>query len=188
MTPDIFAASPSFFAKGSCIGDPDPDLWFPKDGHSSTRNREREAEARKICSTCPVRSECLTYAIENRETGIWGGTDEAERRLILRRMRRKGEAPPAPKRGLAPCGTPAAARRHWRRGEPACMACAEAANLARIARRAKGPVTPRQPVEHGTRRGYEAHMRLREQACDACATVRAEYQREQRAAAKRRAA
>ena len=40
-----------------------------------------EAEALSICATCPVRAQCLDYAIRNRETsGIWGGTTPEERR------------------------------------------------------------------------------------------------------------
>ena len=34
---------------------------------------------------CPVRPECLEYALEVREThGIWGGLNEMERRALLR--------------------------------------------------------------------------------------------------------
>jgi hypothetical protein len=39
--------------------------------------------------------------------------------------------PPAPKtkRELAPCGTTAAYQRHWKKGEKACEACLQAANV-----------------------------------------------------------
>jgi WhiB family redox-sensing transcriptional regulator len=37
--------------------------------------------AKLICSTCPVRVQCLNYAIEaNEEYGIWGGMTTKERR------------------------------------------------------------------------------------------------------------
>ena len=44
----------------------------------------REARAKEICRTCPVRQPCLDYAVEIREPhGIWGGLSEAERRPLL---------------------------------------------------------------------------------------------------------
>ena len=44
------------------------------------------ADAVKICRGCPVREECLDWALETRvRYGIWGGTTERERRRMLRR-------------------------------------------------------------------------------------------------------
>lgn len=44
----------------------------------------REARAKTICGSCPVRQPCLDYAISIREPhGIWGGLNENERRLLL---------------------------------------------------------------------------------------------------------
>lgn len=41
---------------------------------------ERVREAKAICIDCPVRLECLHYAIRNRERdGVWGGTSERRR-------------------------------------------------------------------------------------------------------------
>jgi WhiB family redox-sensing transcriptional regulator len=52
----------------------DPDTFFPEKG-GSTR------EAKRICTMCEVRRECLEYALENDERfGIWGGMSERERR------------------------------------------------------------------------------------------------------------
>ena len=45
----------------------------------------RQREARRFCRTCPVRTECLAYALDERiEFGVWGGTTERERRALLR--------------------------------------------------------------------------------------------------------
>lgn len=56
----------------------DPEAFFPEKG-GSTR------EAKKICSQCSVRSECLEYALANDERfGIWGGLSERERRRLKR--------------------------------------------------------------------------------------------------------
>lgn len=44
-----------------------------------------QKRARLLCSGCPVRSECLAEALDNRiEWGVWGGMTERERRLLLR--------------------------------------------------------------------------------------------------------
>ncbi len=44
------------------------------------------ARAKSICATCPVASECLSWAIEtNQSEGIWGGHTSKERRSIRRR-------------------------------------------------------------------------------------------------------
>ncbi|QCW49808.1 WhiB family transcriptional regulator [Nocardioides dongxiaopingii] len=54
----------------------DPEAFFPEKG-GSTR------EAKKVCQTCEVRTECLEAALENDERfGIWGGYSERERRRI----------------------------------------------------------------------------------------------------------
>src|SRR5690625_1435088 len=56
----------------------DPEACFPEKG-GSTR------EAKKICTGCEVKAECLEYALANDERfGIWGGLSERERRRIKR--------------------------------------------------------------------------------------------------------
>ena len=57
----------------------DPEAFFPEKG-GSTR------EAKKICTGCEVKAECLEYALSNDERfGIWGGLSERERRRLKRR-------------------------------------------------------------------------------------------------------
>lgn len=54
----------------------DPEAFFPEKG-GSTR------EAKKVCQSCEVRTECLEYALEHDERfGIWGGLSERERRRL----------------------------------------------------------------------------------------------------------
>ncbi len=54
----------------------DPEAFFPEKG-GSTR------EAKRVCVSCEVRSECLEYALEHDERfGIWGGLSERERRRL----------------------------------------------------------------------------------------------------------
>ncbi|MFF5538785.1 WhiB family transcriptional regulator [Streptomyces cinerochromogenes] len=42
--------------------------------------------AKALCNGCPVQTECLAHALDNRiEHGIWGGMTERDRRALLRR-------------------------------------------------------------------------------------------------------
>ena len=42
--------------------------------------------AKRVCQGCPVRQECLEYALTTPDQwGVWGGLSERERRVILRR-------------------------------------------------------------------------------------------------------
>jgi WhiB family redox-sensing transcriptional regulator len=43
------------------------------------------AEAKAVCAHCPVAEQCLQEALAGGEVGVWGGTTEDERRVILRR-------------------------------------------------------------------------------------------------------
>jgi WhiB family redox-sensing transcriptional regulator len=70
----------TWMLRAKCRG-MNPSNFFPTDGAGF------EA-ARKVCLECPVRAECLEYALVNRiDQGAWGGTSERERRRILRRRR-----------------------------------------------------------------------------------------------------
>jgi WhiB family redox-sensing transcriptional regulator len=61
--------------RGLCA-EVDPDEWFPDKGESSLR-------AKAICRSCPVRAECLEYALDHQiEHGIWGGLVRDERRRL----------------------------------------------------------------------------------------------------------
>ena len=54
----------------------DPEAFFPEKG-GSTR------EAKRVCTGCAVRAECLEFALTNDERfGIWGGLSERERRRL----------------------------------------------------------------------------------------------------------
>jgi WhiB family redox-sensing transcriptional regulator len=75
-------------ADGLC-GQADPNLFF-------SVGAVEHKKAKGICRSCPVRSQCLSYAMDRQvDHGIWGGLTERERR----RWRR--DAGPAGWRSLA---------------------------------------------------------------------------------------
>lgn len=50
-------------------------------------SRAEVAEARSVCGPCPVRSDCLEYAlIADERWGVWGGLTAPERERIRRRL------------------------------------------------------------------------------------------------------
>ena len=65
-------------AEGLC-GKTNPDLFFAV-------GAVEHKQAKRICRECPVREQCLSYAMDSPiDHGIWGGLTERERR----RWRRK---------------------------------------------------------------------------------------------------
>jgi WhiB family redox-sensing transcriptional regulator len=53
--------------------------------------RSKVTKAKAICATCPVRSQCLSFAIaEDIDTGIFGGLTPAERKELLRPKSNEG--------------------------------------------------------------------------------------------------
>lgn len=110
--------------RASCasVGD---DFWFPEQGGVVR-------EAKRICSGCPVRDECLGYALEHNEAfGIWGGFTERERRRLKRRSRVPGRS--------SLCGSLRGADWHYRRDELPCIQCREAVRADVRGRRAGEP-------------------------------------------------
>ena len=58
--------------------DVDPEIFFPTATNS-------HGTAKRICRGCEIRSECLQYALDNRERyGVWGGMGEKQRRKLLK--------------------------------------------------------------------------------------------------------
>lgn len=60
----------------------------PHVGHGSTVVDRQIEAAKSVCATCPVRPDCLDYALAaNEPEGVWGGTDPVERRAIRKGRR-----------------------------------------------------------------------------------------------------
>jgi WhiB family redox-sensing transcriptional regulator len=65
-------------------GTHNPDLWFPERGQGNA--------AKRICASCPVRSDCLRRAVDaGEEFGIWGGAGELTRRHLRNVLEDDGE-------------------------------------------------------------------------------------------------
>jgi len=71
-----FSDGPLAWQQHALCAQTDPEAFFPEKG-GSTR------DAKRVCGVCPVREECLQYAMDNDERfGIWGGLSERERRRL----------------------------------------------------------------------------------------------------------
>ena len=72
--------------QAACRG-PESALFYPPATPELRTEREaRERRAKAICTSCPVQSPCLEFALEIREPhGIWGGLNESERRALIER-------------------------------------------------------------------------------------------------------
>ena len=74
-------------AAGACL-DADPDLFFPVAAGAAAS--PQVTRALRICDGCPVKQECLDFAMRTGEpAGIWGGTTPEERIRALRARHRR---------------------------------------------------------------------------------------------------
>jgi WhiB family redox-sensing transcriptional regulator len=77
--PDETEENPLAWQADSLCAQTDPEAFFPEKG-GSTR------DAKRICTSCEVKAQCLDYALQNDERfGIWGGLSERERRKLRKR-------------------------------------------------------------------------------------------------------
>lgn len=71
--------------EATCIGK-DPELFFPIGSTGPAATQAEEAKA--VCVGCPVREECLDWALRTgQDAGVWGGLSEEERRTLMRARR-----------------------------------------------------------------------------------------------------
>jgi WhiB family redox-sensing transcriptional regulator len=62
----------------------DPEVFFPD------RQGDHATMAKAICRGCPVRMQCLEFALDARlDHGVWGGMTEYERRSLRRSRQRR---------------------------------------------------------------------------------------------------
>ena len=79
--PQLPVSAQPWMAQGECRGA--TKAFYPE-------QHENAREAKVTCQGCPVRAECLEWALTGGPDGsgewfgIWGGTSERERRIIRR--------------------------------------------------------------------------------------------------------
>lgn len=79
MPPEFGAVlkRPAWHAKAACRGD-GVDSFFPA-------SHEDSSGVIAICVACPVKTECLNYALEDPSLkGVWGGTSARQRSRLRR--------------------------------------------------------------------------------------------------------
>jgi WhiB family redox-sensing transcriptional regulator len=116
--PDLDVNSNNWMQHAACRG-MNPSLFMPERGDTDAIR-----EALATCQTCPVRTECLEYGLEERY-GVWGGLSEnARRKLRTERFKAIGKRyyPHKP----IEHGTRNGYYTHLRRNETPCTACVEA--------------------------------------------------------------
>ena len=70
--------------RAACRGPRSEVFYPPATGESRDEKLLREHMAKAICGLCAVRGQCLKFAVERGEAhGIWGGTSESERRVLI---------------------------------------------------------------------------------------------------------
>lgn len=80
--------APAWFARAACASTPDVD-FFPDTRSVGGLDLERQAKA--VCARCPVRSDCLAYALKFpgiSDYGVWGGQSVKDRTRLRRAQRR----------------------------------------------------------------------------------------------------
>jgi len=55
--------------------DSNPEWWHIEE-------KRVEERAKRLCTICPVKADCLRHAIRYDETGVWGGMTRNERRRV----------------------------------------------------------------------------------------------------------
>lgn len=72
---DFFAHSDGqqWMLEAACAG-LGSEIFFPEVGGSSVA-------AIRVCRDCPVRDECLQYALRYASEGVWGGMSKKQRKL-----------------------------------------------------------------------------------------------------------
>jgi WhiB family redox-sensing transcriptional regulator len=83
VSAEVTTARLGQWAQHALCAQTNSEIFFPAHDDPGT-------EAKQICRPCPVRRECLSFALTNDERfGIWGGLDPEERRNLRRSLQRR---------------------------------------------------------------------------------------------------
>lgn len=84
--PDLTTKRDVGWQEGAACRYLDQSLFFEPEHERQDVRARRVQAAKTICTTCPVRRECLLYALSTPERyGIWGGLTAKERGRIRKR-------------------------------------------------------------------------------------------------------
>jgi WhiB family redox-sensing transcriptional regulator len=80
----VFRMPGEWALEGICRKSAEPDMWFTETaGHALSATQKQAIEA---CGWCPVRAECLQFALDTDEQfGVWGGMTPSQRRKLKNR-------------------------------------------------------------------------------------------------------
>jgi WhiB family redox-sensing transcriptional regulator len=107
-------------------------------------DRGELARLRGYCAACPVRAECLDFALFTPcDHGIYGGTTPDERKQLRHALGLARPGRDVPRQGH---GTESGAAWHRRNGEQPCRPCADAVAAAKRGRDAAARERQRQEV------------------------------------------
>jgi len=77
-----FPSSRTDWFDDAACRDVDTDVFFPV-------SEAESGAAKAVCATCPVREQCLEFALEARPgDGVWGGLTAQERHRLIRRRQK----------------------------------------------------------------------------------------------------
>lgn len=82
-----FPAADTSWRERSACRTADPDLFFPT-GRDGDEPPYPLPEAVAICDRCPVKPECLAWALATNPLGTWGGTSEYQRNQLRKKAAR----------------------------------------------------------------------------------------------------
>lgn len=88
----VAAAFPEWHRRAACRREPSASFFGNENAILPAHRRAPRGTSRRLCQSCPVRAECLRWALtQPEEYGIWGGTS-GERRVLLRKRLAAGES------------------------------------------------------------------------------------------------
>lgn len=161
IDPEVFEAE--WRRRAACRIVPEAERWIFWPEPTDTQAIDA---AKDVCSHCPVTADCLTYALEAGEQGVWGGTTDDERAYII-------AVPDPDDRWIHERWTATFCDRVYPNGAWCDREPGHRGKHHTSAEQGGGrsPATLSRPIRHGTEGGYRTHRRRGEQACEDCQTA-----------------
>lgn len=85
MTNTASLAWAAEWANARCLGLDTETFFIPNEKITRSQKAKRVYEAKQICRQCPIRQQCLKYALDHEIlSGVWGGVSEEDRVQLLK--------------------------------------------------------------------------------------------------------